>query len=1198
VKQVAMDAYAHQDVPFEQLVEALQPERSLSHNPLFQVMFSLQNAPIGKLEVPGLTLIPLEIANVTAKFDLLLSMAETEDGLTGAWEYNSDLFDADTIKRMIGHFQTLLLGIVSNPSCRIDEFPLLVDLQRQQLLVEWNDTEVEYGFECIHNMFATQVELTPDAVAVVYEQQQLTYRQLNERANQLAHYLQKMGVGADVLVGICMERSLEMAVGVLGVLKAGGAYVPIDPQLPQERLAWMLEDTCTGVLLTQNRLLSSLPVNQGRLVCLDADWEVISQESRENPVSAVNLDNLVYVIYTSGSTGKPKGVMNTHRGIYNRLVWMQETYQLTSQDRVLQKTPYSFDVSVWELFWPLFTGACLVLPRPEGHKDSGYLLKLIQEQQITTLHFVPSMLQVFLEEPGIDACSCLQRVFCSGEALPLKLQERFFARLGCELHNLYGPTEAAIDVTFWQCEPKSDRQIVPLGYPISNIKLYILDTYLQPVPMGIPGELHIGGVGLARGYLARPDLTAQKFIPNPFDNQPGSRLYKTGDLARYLSDGNIEYLGRIDHQVKLRGFRIELGEIEAVLRQHPQVQETVVILREDQPSNKRLVAYIVNNTVSIDTSKVRHFLGEKLPDYMVPSAFVEMKALPLTANGKCDRRALPAPDATVNLAVSFVTPNTPTEKILAAIWCQVLGLQEVGIYDNFFELGGDSIKAIQVVSRLAQHNLKIKERHLFQFPTIAELAQQAVLQNNQAEQGTISGIVPLTPIQLWFFSTYPGKKHHFNQSIMLATPDRWNVDALRSVVRQIQLHHDALRLRFRYVNGSVVQESERAENPFSFEIIDLAEQADAISQLDAEANRVQATMNLERGPLIRFILFHLDRGDRLLMVAHHLVIDGVSWRILMEDLSQGYEQACAGLQIKFPAKTDSYQRWSTALQEYSTSQILQQEIEYWQHLAKTMVDTLKIDTPERENLVQDSCALAFTLTAEETNSLLTEVNRPYNTEINDILLTALAHALNTWCGCRRSLIDLEGHGRVDDIDGVNVSRTIGWFTSIYPVLLDLGIANDLGYQIKSIKEMLRRIPHKGIGYGIWRYLILNEQSSWIHHQPAILFNYLGRIDEDISFSGLNLAEEPCGNLIDPESRRTHELEFSGFVHHGKLRLSITFCTNRFQQQSIQKLLDNYEDALKAIINHCQQQKTLELTPSDLTYDNLTLEEFEDIFAEE
>ncbi|MEH1773540.1 amino acid adenylation domain-containing protein [Nostoc sp.] len=594
VREMAMDAYSHQDLPFEMLVEALQPERDLSHTPLFQVAFVLQNAPMSQLELTGLTVSPLVVEGTTSRFDLTLSMQNTAAGLVGLWEYNTDLFDANTIERMTGHFVTLLAGIIANPNERISQLPLLTAVEQQQLLVEWNSTQADYPLDkCIHQLFEEQVKRTPNAVAVVFENQQLTYHQLNAKANQLAHYLRSLGVQADVLVGIYIERSLEMIVGLLGILKAGGAYVPLDPDYPQERLSFMLEDAQLRVLLTQQQLIERLPEHQAQIVCLDTDWQSISVSSQDNPITGVQDTNLAYVIYTSGSTGKPKGAMNTHLGIYNRLLWMQQAYQLTPVDCILQKTPFSFDVSVWEFFWPLITGARSVLAKPGGHKDTAYLANLIQEQQVTTLHFVPSMLRAFVEEESVKNCSSLKRVICSGEALPKELQERFFARLDCELHNLYGPTEAAIDVTYWQCKPDGNLRTVPIGRAIANTQIYILDSHLQPVPIGIPGELHIGGVGLARGYLNRPDLTNEKFIPSPFSDDLHSRLYKTGDLARYLSDGNIEYLGRIDNQVKLRGFRIELGEIEAALTQHQAVGETVVIAREDDPDNKRLVAYIV-----------------------------------------------------------------------------------------------------------------------------------------------------------------------------------------------------------------------------------------------------------------------------------------------------------------------------------------------------------------------------------------------------------------------------------------------------------------------------------------------------------------------------------------------------------------------------------------------------------------------------
>jgi amino acid adenylation domain-containing protein len=642
VRQVTLGAYAHQDVPFEKLVEELAPARDLSRSPFFQAMLVLQNAPLPALALGELELAMLDVEQTTAKFDLTLSLRETEDGLRGALEYNADLFDPDTIERFIGHYHRLLEGMVlegmvAEPVRPVAELPLLTAAERHQVLVTWNDTAVPYPHDrCVHELFEEQVDRTPDAVALVFEEQRLTYRELDERSNQLAHHLRSLGVGPDVLVDVFMERSIEMVVALYGVLKAGGAYVPVDPDYPAERVAFMVHDSGAEVMLTQQHLIERLPEHPTHLVRLDADWPTIARHSKERFEGAATPEHLAYVIYTSGSTGKPKGAMNSHRGVCNRLLWMRDTYRLTESDRVLQKTPVSFDVSVWELFGTLLTGARLVIARPEGHKDSAYLADLVARAGITTMHFVPSMLRVFLEEPAVASCRLLRRVICSGEALSFDLQERFFERLSAELYNLYGPTEAAVDVTSWQCVPHDPRGIVPIGRPVANTRIHILDEGMRLVPVGVAGELHIGGVQVGRGYLNRPELTAERFVEDPFCDEPGARLYKTGDLARHLPDGSLEYLGRLDHQVKIRGYRIELGEIEATLVKRADVLEAVVVAREDVSTDKRLVAYVVaDQGVALPSpAELRKELRETLPTYMIPTTFVELEALPLTPNGR------------------------------------------------------------------------------------------------------------------------------------------------------------------------------------------------------------------------------------------------------------------------------------------------------------------------------------------------------------------------------------------------------------------------------------------------------------------------------------------------------------------------------------------------------------------------------------
>lgn len=734
VREVTLEAYAHQDVPFEKLVEELQPERSLSYSPLFQVLFMLQNAPRQALEPAGqtLTLNALTVDNGTSKFDLKLEIVGKADGLSCLCEYSTALFDASTIRQMMGHLEVLLASVVANPDERISRLPLLTAAERHQLLVAWNNTQSDIPRDkCIHELFEAQVEQTPETVAVVFEDKQVTYSELNRRANQLAHRLRALGVRPEVRVGILIERSLEMVVGLLGILKAGGTYVPLDPSYPKERVAFMLEDAAVAVLVTQAGLVESIQAHHTQVVRLDADWKAIAEESTENPASGVTPENLAYVIYTSGSTGRPKGVQIAHNAVVNFLTAVRRQPGLTAQDVLLAITTLSFDIAGLELYLPLSVGARVVVASRDVATDGTRLQELLAG--VTVMQATPATWRLLLEA-GWQGSPQL-KILCGGEALSRELADKLLDR-SASVWNMYGPTETTIWSTISKVEP--EKGPVPIGRPLANTHIYILDQQLQPVPRGVSGELYIGGDGLARGYLNRPELTAERFIPNPFSSEPGARLYKTGDLTRYLPDGSIEYLGRLDHQVKIRGFRIELGEVEAVISEHPAVQTCVVLAREDVPSEKRLVAYLVaaQQGPPPSVSELRGYLKERLPDYMVPSVFVVLEKLPLTPNGKVDRRALPAPDAArPELGAAYVSPRSAVEEVIASIWAEALGIEKVGVADNFFELGGHSLLATQVVSRIEEaFAVEVSLRSLFESPTVAALVESMTATNEMPEE--------------------------------------------------------------------------------------------------------------------------------------------------------------------------------------------------------------------------------------------------------------------------------------------------------------------------------------------------------------------------------------------------------------------------------------------------------------------------------
>jgi amino acid adenylation domain-containing protein len=749
VRRNALDAHSHQDLPFEKLVEELSPQRTLNTSPIFQVLLVLQNAPGSAQTISGLETTPVMGYELTVRFDLELYVWETEGTIQFYWLYNRDLFDSWRMEQMARHYTQLLKSIVEAPDQPLWELAMMTEAE-QEVLRSWNRTEKRYGGEgLVHEWFEQQVEKCPEAPALIFEGRRVSYAELNREANAVARRLRESGVGPEVLVGLYMERSVEMVVGLVAILKAGGAYVPLDPEYPQERLEWMMEEAEMKVVVTQEKWRGKVPkakavvsVETGRKSGTEAEKvEVLAEGEQDNLASRVREENLAYVIYTSGSTGKPKGAMNTHGAIRNRLLWMQEAYGLQAGERVLQKTPFTFDVSVWEFLWPLMVGSCLVVAKPGGHRDGEYLARLIEEEGINTIHFVPSMLGAFLQGVEGERCGSLKRVICSGEALPVEMAEEFLRRYGAELHNLYGPTEAAVDVSYWACRKGYQGTTTPIGKPIANLQLHILNEELQPIPVGVAGEIYIGGEGVGRGYVKRPEWTAERFVPNPISRQGGERLYRTGDKARYLTDGNIEFLGRVDYQVKIRGFRIELGEIEAVMGQHEGVGGAAVVAIGE--GEKRLVGYYVEKGRGVEDGRaLREFVKGKLPEYMIPVQFVKLEQMPLTSSGKIDRRKLPVPEDIV-FTKTYVSPRTAVEELLAQIWAEVLSVEPIGINDNFFDLGGHSILAISLVARIREAmkcNLPLQT--IFESPTINQMG--AVILQNSERPGQAEKIAALT----------------------------------------------------------------------------------------------------------------------------------------------------------------------------------------------------------------------------------------------------------------------------------------------------------------------------------------------------------------------------------------------------------------------------------------------------------------------
>ncbi|WP_439854944.1 non-ribosomal peptide synthetase [Pseudomonas yamanorum] len=1196
VRHTVIEGQSHQDLPFDHLVEALQPPRSAAYNPLFQVMCNVQRWEFQQSRtLAGMTVEYLANDARATKFDLNLEVTDLDHRLGCCLTYSTDLFDEPRIARMAAHWQNLLEALLADPQQRLSELPLLEAAEQRSLQDSLGMEAGEHRLDqCIHHLFGEQALARPDAPALTFAGQTLSYSELDSRANRLAWMLRERGVGPQVRVGLALPRSLEMVIGLLAILKAGGAYVPLDPEYPLDRLHYMIEDSGIGLLLSDVAMfdaLGELPASVGRW-CLEDDLPTLA----DYPASELPFISLpqhqAYLIYTSGSTGKPKGVVVSHGEIAMHCQAVIERFGMRPDDCELHFYSINFDAATERLLVPLLSGAQVVL-RAQGQWDAEEICGLIRQHRINILGFTPSygsQLAQWLatQNQTLPVRMCIT----GGEALTGEHLQRIRAAFKPALFfNAYGPTETVV-MPLASLAPKTLEEgagSVPIGSIIGARVAYILDADLALVPQGATGELYVGGAGLAQGYHQRPGMTAERFVADPFATN-GGRLYRTGDLVRQRADGLVEYLGRIDHQVKIRGFRIELGEIETRLLEHEAVREAVV-LALDSPSGKQLVAYLVSDEEhgALRESLKAH-LKAQLPDYMVPAHLIVLDSMPLTANGKLDRRALPQPDPEANRQ-QYVAPRNELEQTLAAIWCAVLNVQQVGLDDNFFELGGDSILSIQVVSRARQAGIHFSPRDLFQHQTVQTLAAVATRTEQViAEQGVLTGASGLTPIQHWFFDTDIPERQHWNQALLLEPVQALEPHRLEQALLAVLEHHDALRLSF--TQRDAQWHAEHLAVPEGGLLLQ-AQVAD-MEQCSALFTDTQRSLNLAHGPLLRALLVDGPQGQRRLLIAiHHLVVDGVSWRVLLEDLQTVYRQLSDGQPVSLPAKTSALRDWAARLQAYAGSESLREELDVWQQQLAGPAVELPVDRPQGSLRNRDADTLSVRLDAERTRQLLQQAPSAYRTQVNDLLLTALARVLCRWSGHESALIQLEGHGRETLFDEIDLTRSVGWFTSAYPLRLTplhIEEAAGQGASIKAIKEQLRGVPHKGLGYGVLRYLAddLCRQTMAALPSASITFNYLGQFDQSFGADALfHPLDESAGIAHDPDAPLPNELSVDSQVYGGELVLRWTFSRERHDSQTIAELADAYLAELQSLIEHCLKEDAGGLTPSDFPLAHLT-----------
>ncbi len=1201
VRDTCVDAFAHQDFPFEKLVEELQPQRDLARNPIFQVMFAFQNNSVPALDLAGLRSEPVEIDGGMTKFDLTFSLMDKEHGIAGHIEYSTDLFNRDTVERMARHFQTLLEGIAVDPDQPIATLPVTTEPERQQILFEWNDTTADYPKDkCIHELFEEQVERTPEAIALEFEGIEITYRDLNQRANQLAHYLVSLGIGAEKLVGICVERSIEMVVGLLAILKAGGAYVPLDPTYPKERLRFMLEDTQLTVLLTQEILiedrgwrpvlstvegmedsdprsstgvhLSSILYPRLKIVQLDRDLPMIEKQSRENPRPHIDSHNLAYVIYTSGSTGQPKGVQIEHGSVVNCLCAIGREINLSRRDAWLAVTTISFDIAGLELYLPLITGARMVLASTGESGDSTQLLARLKSSQATIMQATPSLWKLVLESGWKDNNEF--KVLCGGEALSRRLADQLSDQ-SHSVWNLYGPTESTIWSTMAKIE--ATEKPISIGRAISNTRIYILDARLQPVPIGIPGDLYIGGDGLARGYLNRPELTVERFVADPFNDNHNSHLYRTGDRAKYLADGTIEFLGRYDHQVKIRGHRIELGEIETILNRQPTVEASVIVARDRGSSGENeLVGYVVcAQETSLSLSELRRFLQENLPDYMVPSLFVLLDALPLTLNGKIDRNALPPSDGErPNLDQGFVEPRTEIEELIAQIWREILKLDQIGVHDNFFELGGHSLLATRVVARLRRSfNVDIALRKLFELPTVAGLAQHIDLLLHSEFGANGAPLVPVERTQsiplsfsqrrLWYLQKVDRNLSAYNIPAVFGVKGELDSAALEQALNEMIARHEVLRSWVKEVDGQPRQEilpSWRIALP----VIDLTHLPD--EQAATEARRLSSVdarqlYDLASAPLMRATLVKLAVDNHVFILNfHHIIADGSSLAIFYKELAALYDAQRDRQTVTLPSLPVQYADYAAWQQDWLKSSSFDAQLDYWNRQLASLPEPCALPADfDRPMLPSYRGARLARQLSNELTGALKILSRQQSATMFMTLFAAFNILLSRVSGQEDIVMGSTIAGRTHpETDGL-----IGFFINALPLRTDLSSAPSFVTLLQRVRELcLDAYTNQDVPFEKIVEAIKPRCQPGRNPIFDILFNVADTSERMLTLAGCEVTKL---GQIDPAAK------FDIVLHapevDGRIELTIVYNADLFGERRVVTLLEQFASLLGQIVDN-------------------------------